>query len=241
MKLRIQFYKKGSVKYIGHLDTMRYFQRMLRRAGIDVSYSQGFSPHPVMSFAAPLGVGVESDSEIVDIEVDSLEAGDLMMDRMNEAGSPEIRIRDIRLLQDNAPNAMSSVCASSYTVKLRRYEVTLNEGEDKAPELTPDMVASVLGTDELYVTKKTKKGEAVVDIRPGIYDLKYIDRDTVFMLVDASSGGNIKPETVIDAMLGTEYEGFKADRYRCMITRNEIYGRDEGGRLLELIEFGERF
>lgn len=56
------------MKFIGHLDTMRYFQKAMRRADIDIAYSTGFSPHQIMSFAAPLGVGITSDGEYLDIE-----------------------------------------------------------------------------------------------------------------------------------------------------------------------------
>ena len=58
MKIRIKFRKYGVMKFIGHLDMMRYFQKAMRRAEIDIAYSEGFSPHQIMSFAAPLGVGV---------------------------------------------------------------------------------------------------------------------------------------------------------------------------------------
>ena len=63
MKLRIRFSKHGNVRYIGHLDIQRYFQRLNRRAGLKVVYSEGFSPHQKMSFAMPLSVGYESDAE----------------------------------------------------------------------------------------------------------------------------------------------------------------------------------
>ena len=63
MKIRIKFSKTGVMKFIGHLDIMRYFQKAIRRAEIDVTYTGGYSPHQVMSFAAPLGVGLESQGE----------------------------------------------------------------------------------------------------------------------------------------------------------------------------------
>ena len=69
MKIRIKFAKEGTMKFIGHLDIMRYFQKVMRRADVDIRYSEGFSPHQIMSFAAPLGVGLESRGEYVDIEV----------------------------------------------------------------------------------------------------------------------------------------------------------------------------
>lgn len=71
MRVRIKFSKHGAVKFIGHLDTMRYFQKAIRRSEIDIAYSGGFSPHQIMSFAAPLGVGQTSNGEYMDIEVNS--------------------------------------------------------------------------------------------------------------------------------------------------------------------------
>ena len=69
LKARIKFCKYGSMKYIGHLDIMRYFQKAIRRSGLPIKYSEGFNPHQIMSFAAPLGVGITSDGEYMDIEL----------------------------------------------------------------------------------------------------------------------------------------------------------------------------
>ncbi|MCR5324892.1 MAG: TIGR03936 family radical SAM-associated protein [Lachnospiraceae bacterium] len=70
MTFRIKFAKYGVVRYIGHLDVMRYFQKVIRRSGLPVTYSQGFSPHQLMSFALPLSVGVTSDGEYMEVEFD---------------------------------------------------------------------------------------------------------------------------------------------------------------------------
>ena len=72
MRLRVKFRKFGPIRFIGHLDVMRFFQKAIRRAGIDVAYSKGFSPHQIMAFAAPLGVGLLSNGEYMDIEVGSI-------------------------------------------------------------------------------------------------------------------------------------------------------------------------
>ena len=72
MKVRMRFTKTGSLKFIGHLDCMRFFQKALRRAKMDVAYSKGYSPHQLMSFASPLGVGVTSDGEYIDVEFHTL-------------------------------------------------------------------------------------------------------------------------------------------------------------------------
>ena len=80
MNIRIKFQKYGVMKFIGHLDIMRYFQKSMRRADINIAYSEGFSPHQIMSFAAPLGVGITSDGEYLDIEVKSTNSSKASID-----------------------------------------------------------------------------------------------------------------------------------------------------------------
>ena len=104
MRVRIKFSKHGVVKFIGHLDIMRYFQKAIRRAGIDVTYTTGFSPHQVMSFAAPLGVGHYSNGGYLDIEVNSHNGRQDMIDRLNGAMVPGIEIKNIVALGDNISN-----------------------------------------------------------------------------------------------------------------------------------------
>ena len=84
MKIRIKFAKQGTMKFIGHLDVMRYFQKAIRRADIDIRYSEGFSPHQIMSFAAPLGVGLTSNGEYMDIEVHSAPSSEEMKKKLND-------------------------------------------------------------------------------------------------------------------------------------------------------------
>lgn len=85
LKARIKFRKYGCMKFIGHLDVMRFFQKVMRRADIPIAFSGGYSPHMIMSFAQPLGIGLTSDGEYLDIEltepIDSKEA----VARMNAA------------------------------------------------------------------------------------------------------------------------------------------------------------
>ena len=89
MKIRIKFRKYGNMKFIGHLDVMRYFQKAIRRADVGIRYSEGFSPHQIMSFAAPLGVGITSEGEYLDIEVVPPEEGSHLTERLNAAMAEE--------------------------------------------------------------------------------------------------------------------------------------------------------
>ena len=79
MKIRIKFSKQGHLRFIGHLDVMRYFQKVMRRADVNIRYSEGFSPHQIMSFAAPLGVGLTGSGEYLDIEVLATDSSEEMI------------------------------------------------------------------------------------------------------------------------------------------------------------------
>ena len=92
MRIRIKFRKYGVMKFIGHLDMMRYFQKCIRRAGIDIAYSEGFSPHQIMSFAAPLGVGATSDGEYLDIEVLSTKSSGQSLQALNETMAEGVEV-----------------------------------------------------------------------------------------------------------------------------------------------------
>ena len=95
IKIRIKFRKYGVMRFIGHLDIMRYFQKAMRRAEIDICYSEGFSPHQIMSFAAPLGGGTTSLGEYFDME-------------------EGVEVTEYVKLPDNAKTAMSMVAAADY-------------------------------------------------------------------------------------------------------------------------------
>ncbi|MBR6486408.1 MAG: TIGR03936 family radical SAM-associated protein, partial [Lachnospiraceae bacterium] len=123
MKIRLKFSKDGVMKYIGHLDVMRYFQMLIRRADIPISYSTGMSPHQIMSFAMPLGIGLESDAEYVDIEITEPISSKEAINRLNDEGVEGIRVKSFKLLPDNARNAMASIFAAEYEVGfLEGYE-----------------------------------------------------------------------------------------------------------------------
>ena len=118
MKIRIKFSKQGATKYIGHLDLMRYFQKAMRRADIAIRYSEGFSPHQIMSFAAPLGLGLTGSGEYLDIEVTAASSSAEMEERLNAVMAEDIKILSCKRLLDDAANAMSLVAACDYTVRL---------------------------------------------------------------------------------------------------------------------------
>ena len=94
-KIRICFSKTGYSKYVSHLDLMKTLQRTFRRGGIDISYSQGFNPHPIMSIAHPLPLGVEGFNEYMDISVDSKPDFEELKIKMNNALPQDIRVHSV--------------------------------------------------------------------------------------------------------------------------------------------------
>lgn len=214
MRIRIKFSKHGVLRFIGHLDVMRYFQKAIRRAGIDISYTTGFSPHQIMSFAAPLGVGLESNGEYMDIEVNALTSSKGLTDALNKQMTDGIKVLEARLLPDSAGNAMASVAAARYTIAFReQYQPGF---------LTESVIEDFLGQDEIIVTKKTKKSESTFDMKPYIYMCSYNEENNAISLtVDASSAGNIKPALVIKALYDYKNQAFH--EFGLLITREETY------------------
>ena len=101
MNIRMKFKKSGCMKFIGHLDVMRYFQKAIRRAEIDIAYSEGFSPHMIMSFAAPLGVGLTSEGEYVDLQVNSCKNSKAAVDALNKVMVEGMEVVSFKLLPEN--------------------------------------------------------------------------------------------------------------------------------------------
>lgn len=236
MKIRMQFAKYGRILYIGHLDVMRYFQKALRRADVDMVFTKGFSPHPILSFAAPLGVGIESNAEYADLEVYQSGSTEEMVARLNAVMVPGMEIIDWRLLPDDAPNAMSSVAAADYCLTFREGQ----EPEDMEAYL--DGLEKFLQSESIVIEKKTKKGTRMVDIRPLVYDYQ-IDRGeepAIFMQVSTGSVDNLKPEFVLQAY--HDAAGLPYKESQLFISRLETYTNlareNEPLRLVPLREIG---
>ncbi len=218
MKIRIKFKKYGNMKFIGHLDVMRYFQKAIRRADVDIRYSEGFSPHQIMSFAAPLGVGNTSNGEYVDIEVLSTDDSRTMTERLNGQMAEGFEVISYRLLPDTAGNAMSIVAAADYTMRLRPGY----EPEDVNGWL--DGLLKFYRQESVVVTKKTKRGQAKLDLKPLVYELRVDseeDKPVLFMKISTGSGSNIKPDLVLDAYYG--FLGQERPQFAWMAQREEVY------------------
>lgn len=231
MNIRIKFQKTGPLRFISHLDVMRYFQKVIRRAGIDICFSEGFSPHMIMSFAAPLGVGLTSEGEYMDIRVNGAVSSAEAVRRMNEVMAEGMTAVSFRRLPDNSKNAMSIVAAADYEVRFR---------EGREPEAGWERrFLDFLDQPGIPVIKKTKKGQQEADIRPWIYACS-IQNGIIRLQVSAGSVHNLKPELLMDSF--GLWAGYRISSSDLLVHRVEIYadqGREGQRRLIPLEELGE--
>lgn len=197
MKARIKFQKYGAMKFIGHLDVMRYFQKAFRRAGYDNEYTKGFSPHQIISFAAPLGLGLTSDGEYVDISLNSSLAPKDMVENINRVMTEGFRVTGFHLLKEpelyeKQVTAMALVSKADYLVSLKDG-YTLGESlltQDKFKEAFENFYSK----PEILINKKTKTSEKVVNIRPMISMVKFSDGEYRKKLKDILSDIVMQPQ-----------------------------------------------
>ena len=231
---RVRFSKHGALKYIGHLDVMRYFQKVLRRAEVDVAYTNGFSPHEITTFAQPLGVGVESDGEYMDIKMNSYISCEELRDRINSHSVPEIQALSVKLLPEKSGNAMASVAAAEYYIDFKpgRVPAVLTEVIND-PDKINDMINSFLSQNEIILEKEGKAGLRQIDIKDRIFEFGWDENEKcLHAIVDASSGYNIKPQALIELFL--KYINGTLMENSLMIYRADTYTRDSEGNLISM-------
>lgn len=230
MKARIKFRKYGALRFIGHLDVMRFFQKAMRRAEIPIAFTGGYSPHMIMSFASPLGIGLSSDGEYFDIELKSAIASKDAIKRLNEVMVEGIEVLSFRqIAEEKKMTGMALVAAADYLAA---------PDTDKFPPDWKEQLEKFMEQPEIRILKATKRSEKEVDIKPMIYELEY-KRDGVFMQVASGSAENLKPGLVMEAFC--QYMGIAYGSVRIGYHRLELYadmGTDGNRELISLEDLG---
>ena len=217
MKIRVKFSKCGNVKYVGHLDTMRLFQRAIKVAQLPVGYSQGFSPHSLVYFALPLAVGMSSEGEYMEIVMADPVTVEEVKERLSKVMVTGITLLDVFEVEEKTPSLMSLVQGADYKLILNVPncdEITAAVLETKVKE-----------SDELIVLKKGKKGIAPVDIKPLILESQFTQAEDVILIdlkVYAGSSKNLNPDLFVKALL-------KDQSYELQVMRKELYAEGDKG------------
>ena len=225
MKIRLKFSKKGYIRYVGHLDTMRMFQRAIKVAKLPIAYSQGFNPHSLIYFAMPLAVGVTSEGEYMEIVLKEDMSPSEVKERLSEVLVDGITLLDAYAIEDKTDSLMSLVAAADYELTLKlpqNQEVT-------ADTLNEKMTAS----NELIVMKKGKKGINPVDIKPLVLNAEITDTQEgihIALKVYAGSSKNLNPELLVKALVEDK-------PFEMQLMRKELYAEGENS-LIPLYNVG---
>jgi radical SAM-linked protein len=208
-RLRIRFSRGEEIKYISHLDIMRLWQRALNRAGIALAYSEGFNPHPRMSLAAPLALGVTSDAELMDIVLEKFVSPHSFTTAVSRQLPRGISI-------DGVYNTPLTIPSLQSQVRHAEYRVEMETEKDKND--IESALEALLEKESLPWQHQRDTGPHKYDLRALINDLWLIDwrrgRCTIGMRLRCDSNGSGRPEQVTAAL------GF--EKYPAAIHRSKL-------------------
>ena len=199
-RLRVRFCREEPIKFISHLDIIRLWQRALNRAGIPLAYSEGFNPHPRISSAVPLALGVTSEAELMDIFCTRWVSPHWFTAAVDRQLPPSIRILQVYLVGLSLPSLQSQVRYTEYRVELET---------EKEPEDIEAGLGSLLSAERLPWQHQRDTGIRSYDLRALIDDLWLVDCHhpycTLGMRLRCDSSGSGRPEQVAAALEFADY------------------------------------
>jgi radical SAM-linked protein len=194
-RLRVRFKRGSEVKFISHLDLIRLWHRALRRAGVELAYSEGFSPHPRISLAAPLALGVTSDNELMDVFVAGYISPHVFTAGVGRQLPPGVEIVQAYQIAPTLPSLQSQVRYAEYLVEVRA---------EAGPEQVTRALSSLLSKESLPWQHQRDTGPRSYDLRRLIDDLWLNgwqgDIASIGMRLRCDSTGSGRPEQVIKAL-----------------------------------------
>ena len=256
MRVRVRFSKFGSSRFIGHLDIMRYFQKAFKRAGLPLAYSEGYHPHPILSFAQPLSLSFTSDGEYFDMELCKDMESDEIMKALSEVMCDTILVNRVTILPDFQLNekkttGMSLITGAYYAISVRNMSAELTEA-----------VRNFALLNEYIIEKTTKKGTKEVNLRAGVHDLLFYhkgcldeiirtddfaysdneiraslsnailyDDKAIIVSLDAGSECNISADLFMNGI--GRFAGLNSDEWKRTVHRIDLFG-DQNGRKVPL-------
>ena len=221
MRAMIRFGKQPRLRFISHLDLQRFFQRALNRTGLPIAWTQGFNPHPILSFGSALALGWTSEYEILDVKLSAPMGRKRTEEAMRAALPVDLPVLEVRMVDDRHPAPMAMVRASD-------YEITLS-GETAAATL--DAAEEFLRRESVMAVRKTKSGEREVDIRPMALLLER-EGDVLSARLMLTEKDTLKPDLLVRAL--AEIAGAEVPEMR--IHRRGLLGEDGSGALRPLME-----
>lgn len=199
MRIRITFSKQGPLRYTGHLDLHKLWERAARRAELPLAYSQGFHPQPRMSLAAALPLGFSSTCEVLDMRLEREIELENLPGRLNQTLPPGVRVTSVEQVDEREPALQTQVESAEYRVRVT--------GSSPGSDLRR-RIQSALESDTIPRERRGK----TYNLRPLIEALDASD-DTISMRLAAREGATGRPEEVL-SVLGIAFEETKIERTR---------------------------
>jgi radical SAM-linked protein len=194
-RVRIWFRKGERVRYISHLDVLRYWERAFRRAELPLAYSQGFTPHPKLAFAGPLPLGFVADAEIVDATLDERVALGEVAEKLGCQSSEDLAMVSIREVPLGAPPPQNLVVWADYAVDL--------PGVD--PGTARSTVSEFLAREAFEWVDERREKPRAYDLRAGVARLTVEPSDCGVRLrgrMSATQDFTVRPEQLVLALFG---------------------------------------
>ncbi len=225
--MMVVFEKGEALRHIGHLDLMRTMQRALRRSGLPIAYSKGFSPHVQGSFASPLSVGIVGLREVMDVPLAEAVEEAIFAEKLNLALPRCMHVKHTRLLEDEFPTLMALVAASRYTLHLE---------DSHATQAVLVQLPAFLALDSYSALRKTKSGEAMCNIRPFVLEAEAV-RNTqgpcLRAVLGATPTGTLKPSLWLRCLC----EMARGGEISFLAVREEVLCRGKDGQLVPMEEY----
>lgn len=214
--------KRGRAKYVSHLDLMRTMSRAFTRAGIDLRHSEGFNPHPIMSFALPLSVGQESVCELLDFDpivaIPVPERDDEAHEHVHDencdhdhdhgnalhipSASPEV-VATLNAALPEGLRVKQIYVPTRKFAQIKWIEIVGALYYDRGvPEHGTDAIADMFCDEEIIIRKRTKRGEGDVDIAPAISEINFAenDRAIAFRAMISAQEPTLNPTAIATAI-----------------------------------------
>lgn len=220
MRMMAVFEKGERLRHIGHLDIQRAVMRALRRSGLPVSYSKGFNPHILLTFASALSTGAAGRREIMDVQLDRDVTPEEFLAAMNGAMPPDLQLSCAKVLDDHHIALMAQVQAADYTITIL---------EDGAAEKLIGALPAFLAQESIMAMRKTKSGMKETDIRPLLLELTG-EGNVLHAIMTLTERLACKPNMLVEALCA--FAGVEVPRV--MVVRNGLLGLDERGALVPL-------
>lgn len=212
-----RFTKSGAMRFISHLDLQRLFRRMFKRIKVELSYSQGYNPHPKMNIAQPLSLGFESESEYLEIETEKRYDISDILEKGNET-LPQGIVLTAGLEAVYSPKNLSSI------VEYAEYEIFL---PTSGQSISTEQLALFGSQNSIMVNKRDKKSKKMVerDVKQLVYCLKWKEADgkglMIHAVLRAATNEALNPMLLMESLC--EAVRIPFERELCRIVRRDLY------------------